>query len=117
MIELIETNTASTRTVLSHTQFYQLCMWLGATDISHLHTKQDVAREASKAIRFPISESAVTNALEATGKKLTPAEPSPAVRRDRSVIVARALVDLMKNLGYTPPADLVAVSQSQAVKA
>lgn len=116
MNKTTETNTTSTRTVLSHTQFYQLCHWMSTADLQECRTKPDVAKAASKALGFPLSESSIGNALEATGKKLTPADPNPTVRRDRSVIVARALVDLMKNLGYTLPTDLVAVSQSQSLK-
>ena len=106
----------SSRVSISHAQFFHLCDWLRTADLSSLHTKWRVAERATEALGFLVSESAVTNALEATNVVL-PDAPATATRRDRSVILARSLMELMNNLGYTPSPELVSVANSQSVRA
>lgn len=102
------------RTNLSHAQFYRLCEWIKNADLTGCHTKREAARRAATGLGFDVSDSSIGNALETTGVELQAPEGA-GKRRDRSVIVARALVEFMKQLGTTPPDDLVRVSRSQSI--
>lgn len=104
--------TKAPRTTITHAQFYSLCEWLKAADLTGFTSRIDVAKKASQALGFDVVYSSMTSAFEATGVELQGVKK----RCDRNAVVARALVDLMKSLGVTPPDDLVRVAQSATVK-
>lgn len=109
------TETKPSRATLTHVQFFKLCTWMQTADLSGVHTKAEAARRASAGLGFEVSEHTIGNALQSTGVKLPEPPQAEPRRRDRSVIVAQALVAFMHSAGYEPPEDLVKVSRSQSL--
>lgn len=101
--------------MLPHPQFFRLCEWLKIADLKGCHTKAETARRAGASLGFEVSDFSVSTAMQATGVVLETAPLAPSQRRDRSAIVARALVDFMKELGKEPPLDLVQVATGQSI--
>lgn len=102
--------------MLSHQQFFRLCEWLKIADLKGCHTKAEAARRASAGLGFDVSDYSVSTAMQTTGVVLeSPPAGAPLQRRDRSVIVARSLVDLMRELGKEPPLSLVQVATGQSI--
>lgn len=113
----MSTTTPQKRNTLTHAQFYALCEWIKTANLKGVCTKVEAARRATAGLGFDISDHSIGGALEATGMELDKPELANSTkRRDRSVIVARALMDLMRQLDVAPPEDLVRVAQAQSLE-
>ena len=74
--------------------------------------REDILKIIEANLKFPILDTDLSRAEEATDKKLKFVERFPP---DRVVIVARCLIDLMQELQVTPPEQLVKVSKDIAL--
>jgi len=99
------------RNHLTHAQFYQLCEWIKTANLDGVHNRPEAAKRASAGLGFEVSDSSVGKAMEATGIELTPAPASNLARRDRTHILARELVALLRDLGKEPSAELLSITQ------
>ncbi len=74
--------------------------------------REDILKIIEANLKFPILDTDLSRAEEATDKKLKFVKRFPP---DRVVIVARRLIDLMQELQVTPPEQLVKVSKDIAL--
>jgi len=74
--------------------------------------REDILKIIEANLKFPILDTDLSRAEEATDKKLKFVKRFPP---DRVVIVARCLIDLMQELQVTPPEQLVKVSKDIAL--
>ena len=107
------------RAVLSHAQFYRLCEWVRTADadgkpvnLKGVHSKAALARRATEALKFQVSEHSVGSALDATGLVLVTAAGRAhqgSGKHDRVRVVARELAALLRELGKEPSEALMVV--------
>jgi hypothetical protein len=99
-----------TKVQVTHAQFFKLCEWLKTADISTRFSYVEVARLASETLQFGVSPYAAENAMNTLEMKLVERPRSTSPDKDRVRILARALSDLMAELGKEVPADLLAIT-------
>ena len=95
--------------VTSHANFYRVCEWVTTTDLTKIHSFDEAAIAATKALNFTVPHYTVKSALEATGKSSNVVRKRSSKNRDRVVVLATELAALMRELGKEPSAELLSV--------
>lgn len=97
---------------ISQTEFYRLCEWLKAKNLQDAETTQvALALEASKALDLTVVDSTVGTALKAIGVTLRSPKALPSsAKLDRTRVIAKELVHLLRELGKEPSPELLAIA-------
>ncbi|MGX0136367.1 hypothetical protein [Cupriavidus metallidurans] len=93
------TTASSAEQDLTPKEFYRLCEWIKGTNMGPILSLEALALFATKHIGQPVSEGAVTEAMEATG---TPRPEGWDKLPEPNVIMANELAALFKSLGHVP---------------
>lgn len=111
------------RLSLDQSQRYRLWKFIEESAEQHRRTAHEkLARVATKQLGFEVSKFSIVDARKGTGVDYTvrPGASPKTLRNDRLRFVARALVDLCKQLRVSLPeqtmADLQAIAKAQPMK-
>jgi hypothetical protein len=96
---------------LTPIEFYKLCEWVKATDLSRSGEIEVAVIRATDALQCAVSEPAFREAMQAVGKT----EPDDWTKvEEPHVVVARELYAVMQELGHSPSLAFCRLMQSLA---